>query len=108
MICERISLACIPTQPRPYSYVQILFLGVAPILWIPISNRFGRRPIWLLSTLASGLCCIGCAKSKTYGVMMVCRILHAIFISPPLAIGTGVVVETFFSHERGRKLGIWT
>lgn len=88
--------------------MQILSLGFAPVLWIPISNRFGRRPIPLFSTLASGLCSIGCAKSKTYDVMMVCGVFQAIFISPPLAIGAGIVVETFFKHERGQKLGIWT
>lgn len=39
--------------------------------------------------------------------MMLCRILTATFISPPLAIGTAVVMEVFFQHERGRKMGIW-
>jgi hypothetical protein len=38
---------------------------------------------------------------------MFCRIMVAIFISPPLAIGTAVVMELFFQHERGQKMGIW-
>lgn len=39
---------------------------------------------------------------------MVCRILVAIFISPPIGIGSGVVTEMFFQHERGQKMGLWT
>lgn len=91
-----------------FTSAQILFLGLAPFFWKPVSNRFGRRPVWLVSTLCSMVCNIGCAESKSYGAMMVCRILVAIFISPPVGIGSGVVTETFFQHERGQKMGIWT
>ena len=87
---------------------QIIVIGIGPLFWRPISNRFGRRPVWLVSTLCSGLCNIGCAQSKSYGALMISRILVAFFICPPLAIGTVVVTETFFKHERGRKMGIWT
>lgn len=40
--------------------------------------------------------------------MMACRILVAIFISPPIGIGSAVVTEMFFQHERGQKMGLWT
>ncbi|KAJ9268914.1 hypothetical protein DTO212C5_5115 [Paecilomyces variotii] len=91
-----------------YTSVQILFLGVSPLVWKPISNRFGRRPVWLISTLCAAICNIGCAESKSYGSMMACRILVAIFISPPIGIGSAVVTEMFFQHERGQKMGLWT
>lgn len=90
------------------SSAQIIVLGFAPLFWKPLSHRFGRRPVWLISTLCSGLFNIGCAESKTYGAMMVCRVFSAFFIAPPIAIGSGVVVETFFAHQRGQKMGIWT
>ena len=88
--------------------VQIVVLGLAPIFWKPVSHRYGRQPVWLVSTFISGLFNIGCALSKTYGAMMVCRIFSAFFISPPIAIGSGVVVETFLAKERGQKMGVWT
>lgn len=87
---------------------QIAFLGVAPLFWKPIAYKYGRRPVWLISTICSGICNIGCAKSPNYGSMIVCRCLVAFFISPAIAIGSGVVVETFFKKERGRFMGIWT
>ncbi|KAI9927672.1 hypothetical protein MW887_003293 [Aspergillus wentii] len=31
--------------------LQIAILGGAPLLWKPLSNRFGRRPVFLLSTI---------------------------------------------------------
>ena len=88
--------------------IQILILGVAPLFWKPISNRFGRRPIWLISTFCSMICNIGCAESHSYAAQAVTRILVAFFISPAAAISSAVVTETFFANERGVKMGLWT
>ena len=88
--------------------LQIAILGAAPLFWRPLSNRFGRRPIFLLSLICSLICNIGCAKSPTYRSMAACSALVALFISPPGAIGSAVVVETFFKKDRARYMGIWT
>ncbi|PWY68613.1 MFS general substrate transporter [Aspergillus heteromorphus CBS 117.55] len=88
--------------------LQIAILGGAPLFWKPLSNRYGRRPIFLLSLILSLVCNIGCAKSPTYASMAACRALTAFFISPAAAIGSAVVTETFFKKERGRYLGVWT
>ncbi|KAL4867420.1 hypothetical protein BDV12DRAFT_209891 [Aspergillus spectabilis] len=88
--------------------LQIAVLGGAPLFWKPLSNRYGRRPIFLLSTILSLFCNVGCAKSPTYASMAACRALTAFFISPAAAIGSAVVTETFFRKERGRYMGIWT
>ncbi|KAL6234138.1 hypothetical protein BDW75DRAFT_241338 [Aspergillus navahoensis] len=88
--------------------LQIAVLGGAPLFWKPLSNRYGRRPIFILSTVLSLVCNVGCAKSPDYASMATCRALTAFFISPAAAIGSAVVTETFFKKERGRYLGIWT
>lgn len=87
--------------------LQIAILGGAPLFWKPLSNRYGRRPIWLISTLLAGVCNVGCAVSHDYASMAACRALVAFFISPAY-IGSAVVTETFFKSERGGKMGIWT
>ncbi|KAK9454012.1 MFS transporter [Dipodascopsis uninucleata] len=96
------------TRASYLTSMMIVVFGFAPLIWKPLSNRFGRRPIWLISTSCSAVCNVGCAYCTNYASMAVCRILAAFFISPASAIGAGVIVETFFSHQRGRKLGIWT
>lgn len=88
--------------------VQIAILGVAPLFWKPLSNRYGRRPIFLLSLICSLVCNIGCAKSSDYASLMVCRALVAFFISPASAIGSAVVMETTFKKDRARYMGVWT
>lgn len=88
--------------------LQIAILGGAPLLWKPLSHRFGRRPIFLLSLILSCVSNVGCAKSPNYASMAACRALVACFISPAMAIGSAVVMETYFQHERARYMGIWT
>jgi len=107
---EPLSEALHTTIPRTSYLVsmQIAVLGFAPLFWKPISYRFGRRPVWLISTLLSCVLNIGCAVSTSYGTLSLCRCLVSFFISPASAIGTGVVVETFFKKDRGQKAGIWT
>ncbi|KAB8231308.1 putative MFS multidrug transporter [Aspergillus alliaceus] len=88
--------------------LQIAILGGAPLIWKPLSHRFGRRPIFLLSLILSCVCNIGCAKSPDYASMAACRALVSFFICPAMAIGSAVVAETFFRRERARYMGIWT
>ncbi|TAQ88454.1 hypothetical protein B7494_g3225 [Chlorociboria aeruginascens] len=96
------------TQASYLTSVQILILGLSSLFWKPISNRFGRRPIWLVSTFGSMICNIGCAESHSYASQMISRILVAFFICPAMSIGSAVVTETFFARERAQKMGIWT
>ncbi|KAJ5887578.1 Major facilitator superfamily domain general substrate transporter [Penicillium taxi] len=88
--------------------LQIAIIGGSPLFWKPLSNRFGRRPIFLISLIGSFAFNIGCAKSTTYASLAACRALVAFFISPASAIGSAVVVETTFKKDRARYMGIWT
>ncbi|KAL1587358.1 hypothetical protein WHR41_03839 [Cladosporium halotolerans] len=88
--------------------LQIAILGWAPLFWKPIANRYGRRPVWLISTLGALAFNIGCANSNDYATMAICRAFCAFFISPPGGTGSGVVTETFFKKERATYVGMWT
>ncbi|KIN02726.1 hypothetical protein OIDMADRAFT_27229 [Oidiodendron maius Zn] len=88
--------------------LQIAILGVAPLLWKPFSNTYGRRPLFLLSLIFSLVGNIGCAKSPSYATMALCRAIVAFFICPAAAIGSAIVTETFFKKDRARYIGIWT
>ncbi|KIM97287.1 hypothetical protein OIDMADRAFT_130692 [Oidiodendron maius Zn] len=83
---------------------QMITLALGPLIWIPIANHYGRRPVWIVSVIGAGLFNIGCAKSNTYGTMIALRILAAFFISPGIAMGQAVVAETFFAHQRAQKM----
>ncbi|CAK7201025.1 hypothetical protein SEUCBS139899_003726 [Sporothrix eucalyptigena] len=85
----------------------IAVLGGAPLIWRPLAHVYGRRPIFLVSLICSLVGNIGCASSHSYGTMAFSRALTAFFIAPAIAIGSGVVTETFFKKDRGLYMGIW-
>lgn len=82
----------------------MITLAIGPLIWLPFSNRFGRRPVWIMSTFGSALFNLGCALSPNYGTLMAMRILQAFFISPGIAMGQAVVAECFFAKERAQKM----
>ena len=88
--------------------LQIAIIGGAPLLWRPLSTRYGRRPIFIISLIGALVFNIACAKTKTYAAMAACRAFCAFFICSPSAIGSAVVIETFFKEDRARYMGIWT
>ncbi|KAF2097136.1 MFS general substrate transporter [Rhizodiscina lignyota] len=93
------------------AYVTSVFIacaGIGSLFWIPFSNIYGRRPIYLLSLLANTAFLVASGKSKSYGEIMAMRALNGFFAGIPLGLGSATVVDLFFSYERGRYMGIYT
>ncbi|KAJ5169767.1 uncharacterized protein N7500_002550 [Penicillium coprophilum] len=86
---------------------QIILLGIAPILWIVIMERYDRHYVLVFSVLASMVCNIGGARCETYGSQMVTRVLTAAFISPPIGMGSGVIAKLSTPDEYAQKVGWW-
>lgn len=60
----------------------IAILGVAPLFWRPLADRFGMRPIFLLPLVGSLIGNVDCACSPIYATMGLCRAIAGFFISP--------------------------
>lgn len=87
---------------------QVLFLGVGPFFWIPLSAAYGRRPVLITSMLISTAANIGGGYAKSYATLMVSRVFQALGVSSGYVVGSAVVVDIFWPHERGAKTGVWT
>ncbi|KAI1615380.1 major facilitator superfamily domain-containing protein [Exophiala viscosa] len=101
-------LGCSLQRASYLTSLQIAILGGAPLFWKPLSDRYGRRPVFIVSLICSMVANIGCSESHSYGSMAASRAIVAFFISPAAAIGSAVVAETFFKQSRARYMGIWT
>ena len=58
----------------------------------------------LISTVAN----IGGGYAKSYGALMGTRVVQALGVSSGYVVGSAVVVDIFWQHERGAKTGVWT
>jgi MFS family permease len=97
--------------PQKASYLvatHVLFLGLAPFLWNPLMNAFGRRSVLVGTMLSSCVAALGGGFADSYGTLMTARVFQSIGISSGLVVPGAVVVDIFTKEERGRKNGVWT
>ncbi|KAL2105700.1 hypothetical protein VUR80DRAFT_7881 [Thermomyces stellatus] len=87
--------------------IMILFFGWACLFWQPIALTFGRRGVYLASTLLMVPLCEWTAHSKTAGEWYAHRILIGFAASPFESLGAVTVFDLFFAHNRGTYMGAY-
>ena len=85
-----------------------LMMGFGVLLWNPLADRYGRRPILLFSLSECLIATCGVAVSKTYAGIMVARIFQGLGVCAPLTLGAAYLKEMYPPRNRGTALGIWT
>ncbi|KIJ68577.1 hypothetical protein HYDPIDRAFT_106784 [Hydnomerulius pinastri MD-312] len=110
--------AMIPTLERQFGFsgeigtltVALFVCGycVGPLLWAPLSEQYGRRPVFI-STFFVYMCFqIGCALSQNTASILVFRFLGGTFAAAPLANSGALISDIWDAKERGTALAIFT
>lgn len=100
--------------PKPFSRlvyflaVNLLLLGVANLIWVPLANTFGRRPVTLISLLILVFASMWAGLATTYNGLLAARAVMGLAGAPADAVSPEVVGEIFFIHQRGRAMAIYT
>ncbi|RDW85271.1 MFS general substrate transporter-18 [Coleophoma cylindrospora] len=87
--------------------VYLVFQGIAPSIWGPISDVKGRRVAYCCTFLVFFGACIGLAESKNYAALMVLRCLQSTGSASTIAIGSGVIGDITTRESRGGLMGIF-
>jgi MFS family permease len=87
--------------------VYIIFAGVGPLFIAPLSNVYGRRPIYLLGNLVAGICNVIAGYCTTWTGILITRVFTGIGAGSTVAIGAATVCDMYFMHERGLYMGIY-
>ena len=87
--------------------IPALGLALGPLFWSSLADIFGRRIIFMIGTLIAFVSTIGAAVAKDYSNYMASRFFQGFGVSPGATVGMAVVMDLFFEHERGQKLGLW-
>ncbi|PSN74358.1 MFS transporter-like protein [Corynespora cassiicola Philippines] len=100
--------------PKPFSTltyliaVNILTLGVSNLLWVPLSNIFGRRPVILLGLVILTLTSAWAGLATSFESLLAARLFMGIGGGSADAVAPDAVGEVFFVHQRGRAMAIYT
>ncbi|GAA5982241.1 hypothetical protein JCM10908_004797 [Rhodotorula pacifica] len=80
---------------------------VGPLLWGPLSERYGRRLIFLFVWPFYLGFQVGCALSKNIGSLIVFRFLGGCFAAAPLTNSGGIIADLWGPDRRGDAMAIF-
>ncbi|KAK6602963.1 major facilitator superfamily transporter [Botrytis cinerea] len=86
----------------------IMTLGVSAYLCPCIAEVYGKRMVYLVTTIiiVAGCCWAGAANS--YNSLLAARAIQGLGMGGFYAMaGTASITDVFFVHERGRRIGLW-
>ncbi|ETS63216.1 hypothetical protein PaG_03002 [Moesziomyces aphidis] len=81
---------------------------LGPLLWGPLSEQYGRRPVFIGAMLVYTCFNIGCALSKNTGSILVFRFLAGTFAASPLTNSGGVIADLWDAKTRGIALSLFS
>jgi MFS family permease len=85
----------------------LIFQGIAPSLWGPVSDVKGRRFAYCCTFVVFLGACIGLAETKNYATLVVLRCLQSTGSASTIAIGSGVISDITTRADRGGLMGIF-
>ncbi|OQV06543.1 hypothetical protein CLAIMM_11095 [Cladophialophora immunda] len=85
----------------------LIFQGIAPSLWGPVSDVRGRRVAYCCTFIVFFCACIGLAESKNYASLIILRCLQSTGSASTIAIGSGVIGDITTRANRGSLMGVF-
>jgi multidrug resistance protein len=80
---------------------------LGPLIWGPLSERLGRRPVFLVSVFMYTIWNIGCALSQNTAQILVFRFLGGTFGSAPLTNSGGIIADVWGPKARGIAMSLF-
>ena len=90
------------TEASYQTTVPIVFAGAFPLIWSPLSNVYGRRPIFIFVSALGIVSQCAAAKANTWDGILAARAFVGIGTSAGMGIGAAVVADLYYMHERGK------
>ncbi|KAI0031996.1 MFS general substrate transporter [Vararia minispora EC-137] len=93
------------------SLVVAMFVAgycVGPLLWGPLSEQFGRRPIFLLTFLSYTGFQIGCALAPNIALLILFRFLSGVFAAAPLTNSGAVTADLWEPATRSKAMTLFS
>ncbi|PBK89637.1 MFS general substrate transporter [Armillaria gallica] len=84
-------------------------MAVFPMIWGPLSDRWGRRPCIIASVAILTLTCVGLALVPTnaFWLLMVLRFLQSAGCTGTVALGAGAIADITTRASRGGYFGVF-
>ncbi|KAK3394129.1 major facilitator superfamily domain-containing protein [Podospora didyma] len=85
-----------------------LMQGLGNFFWVPIANKYGRRPTYVFSYLIYTVCAIWLCFEHSYSGFLAGRIIMGFGAGAAETIAPITIADVFFLHERGTVMALYT
>ncbi|KJK77710.1 hypothetical protein H634G_07449 [Metarhizium anisopliae BRIP 53293] len=85
-----------------------LLQGTGNLFWVPMANKWGRRPAYIFSYLIYFGTSVWLIFDKSYGGFLAARILMGFGAGAAETIAPISIADIFFLHQRGRIMSLYT
>lgn len=84
--------------------VYVLGFAFGPLFLAPLSEIYGRLPIYHICNVGFLAFTIACALATNLNMLIAFRFLEGVFGSAPLTNGGGTIADLFVQEKRGRAM----
>ncbi|KAK5663370.1 hypothetical protein OQA88_3798 [Cercophora sp. LCS_1] len=85
-----------------------LMQGVGNFFWVPIANKYGRRPTYIFSYLLYTIAAIWLCFEHSFSGFLAARIIMGFGAGAAETIAPITIADVFFLHERGTVMALYT
>ncbi|GIL79696.1 hypothetical protein Vretimale_12271 [Volvox reticuliferus] len=89
--------------------ISLFVLGFAlgPLIWAPLSEVAGRRPLLIYTYMALTAFNVGTALAPNMAALIVLRFFSGAFGSSPLTNAGGIIADMFTAEQRGLAMSLF-
>lgn len=87
--------------------VYLITLGVIPLWWSSLSERHGRRSIYIVSFIMYLCFTIGCAMAPNVNTLIGFRVLSGGCAASVQSVGAGTIGDLYPVTQRGAAMGVF-
>jgi MFS family permease len=110
------ALEFLPNLPLSDAIAKVAFFftttallqGIGNFIWIPLANKFGRRPVYVTSYLIYLASTVWLVYEQSYAGFLAGRILMGFGSGAADTIAPLTITDLFFLHERGAVMCAYT
>ncbi|OAP58368.1 hypothetical protein AYL99_07458 [Fonsecaea erecta] len=86
----------------------VIGFGVGPLAFAPLSELYGRKPVYVITLALAVIFEIPCAVAQNIGTLLVCRLIDGIAFSAPMTLVGGTLADLWKNEERGVPMAVFS
>jgi DHA1 family bicyclomycin/chloramphenicol resistance-like MFS transporter len=95
------------SEPNHIQYIISIFLagtGIGALIYGPLSDRYGRKPILLIAVMGSAIASLACSFAPDFEIMMIMRFVHGLLAAAMGVLVISVIRDQFEGDAMARRM----